>query len=81
VEALLALSEDLPVRVCHSPDTCKHVPAPAHVRGTNERRAEASQLTAKEIKAILRSRRRVKELARAFGISAETMSLIRSGQL
>ncbi|MFE1597444.1 hypothetical protein [Methylobacterium sp. ID0610] len=81
MEALLALSEDLPVRACNTPDTRKHVSAPAHVRGTNERRAEASQLSDKEIKAILRSRRRIKDLARAFGISTETMALIRSGNL
>ncbi|MBI1689301.1 hypothetical protein [Methylorubrum sp. DB1722] len=81
MEALLALSEDTPVRPCHSPDTRKHVTAPAHVRGSNERRAEASRLSDKEVKAILRSRGRVKDLARAFGISSETMALIRSGNL
>ncbi|KQO89458.1 hypothetical protein [Methylorubrum sp. SL192] len=69
------------MRACHTDDTRKHDSVTAHVRGSNERRAEASRLTEKEVKAILRSRRRIKDLARAFGVSTETMALVRSGNL
>ncbi len=53
----------------------------AHVRGHNERREEASLLSERAIRSIQRSRHRTKELARAYGVSTETMSLIRSGKL
>ncbi|TNC09329.1 hypothetical protein FF100_26135 [Methylobacterium terricola] len=61
--------------------TTTRIPVTAHVRGHNERREEASLLSEREIKAIQRSRHRTKELARAYSVSTETMSLIRSGKL
>lgn len=69
------------MRASHDHDARKYTTVSAHVLSSSERRAEASLLSEREIKAILRSRRRIKELARAFGVSAETMSLIRSGKL
>ena len=49
--------------------------------GRTDRRREAARLTEGEIRRIQRSRRRIDDLAREYGLSRWTVSALRVGKL